>query len=40
MLAISGRSAVLYELRRHTTTLGDVSPQRLLAAIRSQPETH
>ena len=40
MLAISGRSAVLYELRPHTTTLGDVSPQRLLAAIRNQPEAH
>jgi DNA-binding NarL/FixJ family response regulator len=40
MLAISGRSAVLYELRPHATTFGDVSPQRLLAAIRSQPESH
>ncbi len=37
MLAISRRRAVMYELRPHTTTLGDVSPQRLLDAIRSQP---
>jgi DNA-binding NarL/FixJ family response regulator len=39
MLAISGRSAVMYELRPHTTTLGDVSPQRLLEAIRSHPRS-
>lgn len=36
MLAINGRGAVMYELRPHTTTLGDVSPQRLLDAIRNR----
>ena len=34
VIATSGRSAVLYQLRPHKRTLGDVSPQSLLEAIR------
>jgi DNA-binding NarL/FixJ family response regulator len=35
MLATSGDRAMLYELRPHRTSLGDVSPRRLLDAIRA-----
>ena len=31
----SGRHAILYELRPHRTALGNVSPEALLAAVRS-----
>jgi DNA-binding NarL/FixJ family response regulator len=37
MLATSGRRAVMYEFRPHRTPLGDVSPESLREAIRSQP---
>ena len=34
MIAISGRDAVMYELRPHKTPLGEMSPTRLIEAIR------
>jgi DNA-binding NarL/FixJ family response regulator len=34
VIATSGRSAVMYQLRPHKRPLGDVSPQSLLDAIR------
>jgi DNA-binding NarL/FixJ family response regulator len=34
VIATSGRSAVMYQLRPHKKPLGDVSPQSLLDAIR------
>jgi DNA-binding NarL/FixJ family response regulator len=34
VVAISGRKAVMYQLRPHKRSLGDVSPQTLLEAIR------
>lgn len=34
-IATSGRSAVMYQLRPHKKMLGDVSPQSLIDAIRS-----
>ena len=34
VIATSGRTAVMYELRPHKRELGDVSPERLLEAIR------
>jgi DNA-binding NarL/FixJ family response regulator len=34
MLAMGGRSAVMYELQPHQTRLGEVSPQALIDAIR------
>ena len=34
MLAIGGHDAVMYELRLHKTRLGEVSPTRLVEAIR------
>ncbi len=34
-IAADGRRAFLYELRPHRTALGEVSPQRLLEAIRT-----
>jgi chemotaxis response regulator CheB len=35
MLAMNGRRAMMYELRSHQTPLADVSPRRLVDAIRS-----
>lgn len=37
MIATGGRSAVLHALRPHRILLGDVSPQRLIEAIRDDP---
>jgi len=37
MLEFRGQRAVMYELRPHRTPLVDVSPERLVAAIRRQP---
>jgi DNA-binding NarL/FixJ family response regulator len=36
MLEIRGRSAAMYELRPHRRSLGDVSPKRLIQAIRQR----
>jgi DNA-binding NarL/FixJ family response regulator len=36
LLSIDGRRAAMYELRPHKEPLGDVSPQGLVAAIRSR----
>jgi DNA-binding NarL/FixJ family response regulator len=38
MLEIRGRRAVIYELRPRRRPLGDVSPQRLVKAIRRNPK--
>jgi DNA-binding NarL/FixJ family response regulator len=38
MVAVSGRTAAMYELRPRTTALGEVTPKGLIAAIRQSAQ--